>query len=402
MKKRSLVLIVASLLLVVGCEQTTVPQAANYGRFEGDVIAQWDSDGRNMILRQDFTYIDGQNRAWRAPAGSKVNGASIPYAFWSVIGGPFEGQYRNASVVHDIGCDEMTASWEDVHRMFYEACRCGGVDETKAKMMYYAVYHFGPRWEVVEDSQVQTVTAPNGQVVQQEVPVQTVVRIDPPPPTQEELAKVEAMIVEENPSAAAIEQTNRAELRRRPRGGYRPGSTNRPEISGENAPGSNSPGGGRWTRSPESSQRGGERGGERTADSGAAQPQFSPRMRQGDPRALSDQRSAGTPSPTGSRQLQGGNVQNFSGQRALAQRATPAGACSDQECQWARSVVCQHLERQTGEARSVDCTVERTERGYRVQVQHIELDDQGQPAGYSGTSLMRLSRDGRVMEVINR
>jgi len=27
---------------------------------------------------------------------------------------------------------------------FYNAMRCGGVDEIKAKIMYYAVYHFGP------------------------------------------------------------------------------------------------------------------------------------------------------------------------------------------------------------------------------------------------------------------
>ena len=30
--------------------------------------------------------------------------------------------------------------------MFYEACRPGGVGEQKAKLMYAAVYHFGPKW----------------------------------------------------------------------------------------------------------------------------------------------------------------------------------------------------------------------------------------------------------------
>jgi hypothetical protein len=34
--------------------------------------------------------------------------------------------------------------------MFYEACRCGGVAVVTAKTMYYAVYHFGPRWRVEE------------------------------------------------------------------------------------------------------------------------------------------------------------------------------------------------------------------------------------------------------------
>lgn len=30
--------------------------------------------------------------------------------------------------------------------MFYEACRAGSVGEQKAKLMYAAVYHFGPKW----------------------------------------------------------------------------------------------------------------------------------------------------------------------------------------------------------------------------------------------------------------
>ena len=30
--------------------------------------------------------------------------------------------------------------------MFYEAMRCSGVRNRKAKVMYYAVYKFGPHW----------------------------------------------------------------------------------------------------------------------------------------------------------------------------------------------------------------------------------------------------------------
>ena len=121
--------------------------AANFGRFKGDVIALWLPDGRNMKLTQRFAYIDPRGKEWVAPKGSVVNGASIPGSLWSVVGGPFEGQYRHASVIHDVGCEEMTSKWEDVHLMFYEACRCGGVSEARGKMMYYAVYNFGPRWQ---------------------------------------------------------------------------------------------------------------------------------------------------------------------------------------------------------------------------------------------------------------
>lgn len=75
-----------------------------------------------------------------------VDGASIPRAFWTVIGGPLEGLYRNASVFHDVACDEKSEPWKLVHRMFYNGMRCSDVPILKAKIMYYAVYHFGPRW----------------------------------------------------------------------------------------------------------------------------------------------------------------------------------------------------------------------------------------------------------------
>ena len=120
---------------------------SRWGWFEGQVLAAWHDDGRTMSLLEPFAYLDPGGRRWAAAAGSEVNGASIPQAFWSLIGGPFAGRFRNASVVHDVACVERAADWRAVHGMFYEACRCGGVAVGKAKLMYYAVYHFGPRWE---------------------------------------------------------------------------------------------------------------------------------------------------------------------------------------------------------------------------------------------------------------
>jgi hypothetical protein len=38
--------------------------------------------------------------------------------------------------------------------MFYEAMRCSGVGKAKAKVMYYAVYRFGPRWGAAEAAAV--------------------------------------------------------------------------------------------------------------------------------------------------------------------------------------------------------------------------------------------------------
>jgi hypothetical protein len=132
-----------------------VPDAAEHetgpwGRFVGDVVAKWDANGRDMTLVLPFAYVDPHDARWDAPEGAVVNGASIPRAFWTLIGGPFEGTFRDASVVHDVACVDRSRPWQAVHRMFHDACRCGGVGAAKANAMYYAVYHFGPRWTVEE------------------------------------------------------------------------------------------------------------------------------------------------------------------------------------------------------------------------------------------------------------
>lgn len=123
-------------------------QASSKGHFESDIATvQLLADGRRAKLLKDFTFVDAQNRSWVAPAGDTVDGASIPHLFWAVIGGPWEGKYRFASIVHDRYCNVHEGrSWQDVHRMFYEACLAAGTDELLAKIMYAAVYHFGPRW----------------------------------------------------------------------------------------------------------------------------------------------------------------------------------------------------------------------------------------------------------------
>jgi hypothetical protein len=133
--------------MLIGCGSNDPPKVeAPFGKFEGRVVAEWSDDDSNMTLVEDFAYIEPNGKRWTAPKGAIVNGASIPQSLWSVVGGPFEGPFRNASVVHDVGCDEQAESWEDVHRMFHDACRCGGVSSQKAKMLYWAVYNFGPRW----------------------------------------------------------------------------------------------------------------------------------------------------------------------------------------------------------------------------------------------------------------
>jgi hypothetical protein len=137
---------VVALVLLAGQGGAVAAQPVP-SRYDGVVRTEWLPDGRQMKLLDDFTYIDARGRKWKAPKGSKIDGASIPQVFWST-GGPYEGLYRDASVVHDYFCDEnpKTAAWQSVHRMFYEAMLTRGVDRKRALVMYGAVRRFGPRW----------------------------------------------------------------------------------------------------------------------------------------------------------------------------------------------------------------------------------------------------------------
>ena len=75
-----------------------------------------------MTLLSELRYTDPDGVAWIAPAGSVVDGASIPRVLWSFMGGPFDGRYRNASVLHDVAYDQKTRPWEDADRMFTTRC----------------------------------------------------------------------------------------------------------------------------------------------------------------------------------------------------------------------------------------------------------------------------------------
>jgi hypothetical protein len=132
----------AALALAVGCNGKVGPP----GQFQGTVKTEWIDDSSKMRLLDDFGFVDAKGVTWSAPKNSLIDGASIPRELWCVAGLPYSGKYRRASVVHDVACDKRDHSWQDVHRMFYEACLAGGVAEQTAKLMYGAVYRFGPKW----------------------------------------------------------------------------------------------------------------------------------------------------------------------------------------------------------------------------------------------------------------
>ncbi|WP_238365818.1 DUF1353 domain-containing protein [Mesobacterium pallidum] len=108
-------------------------------------------------VSRPLTFVDARNYRWVAPEGTLTDGASIPPAFVSVVGQPTSPEFRAAAALHDAICGVgnealpgfHSSTWEDAHRMFYEALRVGGTDERRAKVMFAAVYLGGPRWNAI-------------------------------------------------------------------------------------------------------------------------------------------------------------------------------------------------------------------------------------------------------------
>jgi hypothetical protein len=115
-------------------------------QYIGDLVVKAEKDGRTMSLMKPYGFRDSSCKEWKVPDRAVVDGASIPSILWSLVGGPFDDKYRNASVIHDWYCDVRTERWRAVHHMFYEGMIASGVEERKAALMYLGVYYFGPRW----------------------------------------------------------------------------------------------------------------------------------------------------------------------------------------------------------------------------------------------------------------
>ncbi len=95
-----------------------------------------------MRLLDTFWFRDPDGRVWTAPADYWIDGASIPRALWTLVGSPYTGDYRRASVVHDKACDEAVgdpATRRAADRMFYHACRAGGCSVIEATLLYIGV-----------------------------------------------------------------------------------------------------------------------------------------------------------------------------------------------------------------------------------------------------------------------
>jgi hypothetical protein len=118
----------------------------SHGRFSGDPRTLWHTDPNNpdrkMSVLEDFWFIDPDTKKWLTPANYCVDGASIPRALWTLVGSPYTGDYRRASIVHDKACDDAvgnSAARRAADRMFFHACREGGCGMAEATLLYIGV-----------------------------------------------------------------------------------------------------------------------------------------------------------------------------------------------------------------------------------------------------------------------
>src|SRR5215510_14185996 len=143
---------VAACFTVLFFAAASAAYADKLGEFRGELILKALPDGRNMVLMSTFSYVDSRGVTWSVPPGTRVDGASIPSAFWSIVGAPFTGKYREASVIHDYFCETKSRHWKAVHKVFLDGMLARGVDKLQAQLMYLAVYRFGPRWDFDVDA----------------------------------------------------------------------------------------------------------------------------------------------------------------------------------------------------------------------------------------------------------
>ncbi|WP_035909872.1 MULTISPECIES: DUF1353 domain-containing protein [unclassified Labrenzia] len=103
-------------------------------------------DPNHKLLEADFGYIDAKGVGWQTNKATKTDGASIPPLLQPFVGSPWEDSYIRAAVIHDWYCDRHVRTWKETHRVFYDAMLASGLQKPKAKLLFYAVYAFGPRW----------------------------------------------------------------------------------------------------------------------------------------------------------------------------------------------------------------------------------------------------------------
>ena len=80
-----------------------------------------------------------------AKSGLKTDGASIPRAFWGVIGSPLTGKYVKSAILHDALYASEALPRKQCDELFREMLKAEGVSMWRRNTMYWAVRAGGGR-----------------------------------------------------------------------------------------------------------------------------------------------------------------------------------------------------------------------------------------------------------------
>lgn len=98
--------------------------------------------GRWKLIRP-FIYVSEIGGVIEAPINFISDGASIFKVAQIIIGGPWEGKYAKAAVIHDWGYHTQKLSRKKVDLIFLEAMKILNVPQWKCRVMYRFVRAFG-------------------------------------------------------------------------------------------------------------------------------------------------------------------------------------------------------------------------------------------------------------------
>ncbi|MBF9223002.1 DUF1353 domain-containing protein [Hymenobacter ruricola] len=125
-----------------------------------------------QLLKDSKQPLKDSSRMWTAPKNTITDWASIPKLCVPIIGFPDDERWNKAALIHDAYCGDDNvhgasyhkAPWQEVHRMFRDACLSGGTPKTKANIMFAAVYLYGTRnkW-VFDNGSPRTIKYEDGQ-----------------------------------------------------------------------------------------------------------------------------------------------------------------------------------------------------------------------------------------------
>lgn len=193
-----------------------------FAQFEGQLLIEptgCEASGQ-CISRNALRFTDKAKVVWEAKADLATDGASIPKVFQPLVGQPFAPAFIKAAIVHDHYCDRHVRPWRDTHRMFYEALIDQGIEQGKAKLMYFAVYLGGPKWQQLIPGNKCTGNCINSVIKGLGKPGYKFDAADYDAKDLQESLKALASVLDQNPNALSLEDLEQRARTLRPSDAY--------------------------------------------------------------------------------------------------------------------------------------------------------------------------------------